>query len=158
MKPVAPKSRLVVDGLGVASTDVVMNLFIFFLIAFALLATFDRKKQVEAQERQAQARQAEQQRKEHLADLELPLSSATQGEAGPGALTVECTRDGLIRLEGQPVERAALTGALAKAMAGQQRPIVLRAHKGLELGEAVAVLDLIRAAGPSTVSIATVEK
>ncbi|MHB8877135.1 MAG: ExbD/TolR family protein [Myxococcaceae bacterium] len=148
MKKLVPRSRLVAEGLGIAGTDVVMNLFIFFLIVFALLATFSRQKEAAAQQAQ---------RQEHASDLELPLSSDKSGQSGEGALTVECTREGQVRLDGAPIEREELTAALQKAMAGSKRPIVLRAHKGLELGEAVGVLDLIRAAGPQSVSIATVE-
>ncbi len=173
MKAVVPRSRPISEGLGVAATDVVMNLFIFFLIAFSLLATFTKKKQIESEEHRKEAVKKEEQKlkalrdeqdrlkaaaREHAEDVELPLTARTAGEGAAGALIVEVTRDGILRLDGVAVERPALTGALTEAMRGAPRAVVLRADRRSQLGDAVTVLDSIRAAGPSSVSIATVER
>jgi len=149
MRPVQPRTVLVRDGLGLSSTDVVLNLFLFFVIAFALIATFKKK---EATEKQQQTPPTP-----PVKVIDLPRSTTARAEPAPGSVVIESDARGGVFIDGTAVSRAELTQALRQRFTRTKRPVVLRAAKGIALGDAVDLLDLINAAGPESVSLSTVE-
>jgi biopolymer transport protein ExbD len=142
VKPVAPKTRPLVEAGAASLSDIIMNLFIFFFIAFSLLATFEKQKKAAAEER--------------LHDLELPASAAGAVSSSEQRLVVvELDEDGGARVDGAPVPEDGLTARLEERFGAEARTVVVRAHRSLSLGTTVAHLDRIWAAKPAGVSIAT---
>ena len=142
MKRLAPRSRPLLEGLGIAAVDTVMNLFIFFFVTFSLLANFQKTKEAE---------------KQRTHELQLPPSRRDAPVMDPALLVVDLAEDGAVLVDGQAVERGTLTGALRQRLAERRRGVVLRADRRSSLGAAVGVLDLVWAADPPSVSMATVE-
>jgi biopolymer transport protein ExbD len=146
VRPVQPRATRIQDGLGLAAVDVVMNLFLFFLIAFALLATFHK----------TDAAQPRTQPPTRV--LDLPASDSARAPAPQGAVVVEVGASGELFIDGAPVERAALTAALQARLGDEKRPVVLRSSKQVPLGDAVELIDLVNAAAPASLSLTTVER
>lgn len=144
MKRLVPRARPLLEGLGIAAVDTVMNLFIFFFVAFSLLATFQKTKEKEAEKQRAH-------------ELQLPPSGREAPLMDPELMVVDLSEDGRIALDGKAVEREQLTSALKRRLAEGRRGVVVRADRRLSLGTTVAVLDLVWSADPPTVSIATVD-
>lgn len=142
MRYVSPRSRPLLEGTGVSAVDVIMNLFIFFFIAFSLLATFTKKKEAE---------------RERAQPIQLPASSRDAEPAEPGSVVIELGPDGRPSIDGRAVELEALTAELESRLEGERRSVLVRAHRELPLGAAVGLLDRVWAAEPASVSIATVE-
>ena len=140
MKPVVPRIRPLTDAGGASSTDIIMNLFVFFFIAFSLLATFDK-------------REAAQDERAH--EIALPRGGGEAGAPRTGAVIVEIGKADALRVDGRPVLAAQLTAELARALGPERKAVVVRADRALSLGATVAHLDRIWAAGPDDVSIAT---
>ncbi len=146
MRPVQPRLRPLVDAGGVSATDIIMNLFIFFFIAFSLLATFQKPKASKAEEGRL--------------DIELPVSgSATAAKAK--AVTVRLAKDGRRYIDEVEVRREAyaerLGAAVAAAVVGGGGAVLVRSDKDVPLGEVVAAMDVARRAGATTLAIATVQ-
>jgi len=146
VKRLAPRSRPLLEGLGLAAVDTVMNLFIFFLVAFSLLATFQKK----AKENEAE--------KQRVHELQLPPSHRDAPPIDPALLVLDISEGGEVVLDGEAVEREGLIAALKRRLAERRRGVVVRADRRLSLGATVAVLDLVWAADPPSVSVATVDR
>lgn len=131
------------EGLGIAAVDTVMNLFIFFFVTFSLLAHFQKTK--EATEKQ------------RMHEVQLPPSHRDAPVLDPALLVLDLSEDGAVALDGAVVERGRLTSALKERLADRRRGVVVRADRRLSVGVAVAVLDLVWAADPPSVSMATVD-
>ncbi len=89
-------------------------------------------------------------------DLELPESSSTAGRE-PEALTVLLAADGTLSFDDRTVDREELRRALAEALeprAPARRMVVLRADTKTEHGDVVELMDLIRGAGASGLTVA----
>lgn len=86
--------------------------------------------------------------------VSLPRSGA--GENMPHSVTLTLTPGNRIFLNGKPVTRAALPGALAAAVAAtSDRLVILEGDERVLLGEAVGLLDVARKAGAQKVAVAT---
>jgi len=142
MKRLVPRSRPLLEGLGIAAVDTVMNLFIFFFVAFSLLATFQKTKEAE---------------KQRTHEVQLPPSKRDAPLLDPALLVLDLSTDGAVALDGEVVERGRLTSAMKQRLAERRRGVVVRADRRLSLGAAVEVLDLVWAADPPSVSMATVD-
>jgi len=143
MKRLVPRSRPLLEGLGIAAVDTVMNLFIFFFVAFSLLATFQKTKEAE---------------KQRTHEVQLPPSKRDAPLLDPALLVLDLSTDGAVALDGEVVERGRLTSAMKQRLAERRRGVVVRADRRLSLGAAVEVLDLVWAADPPSVSMATVDQ
>ena len=143
MKPIVPTLKPMLDAGGVSATDIIMNLFVFFFIAFSLLATFSKNKHdSQSEERQQQ--------------ILLPASQRDAPPVAADAVVVEVDLEQQARVDGKPVAGKGVTEAVKAALLGSGRKtVVVRAHKGLSLGAAVGLMDQIWAAGPKSVAIAT---
>lgn len=144
MRAVVPKTRPMLDAGGVSATDIIMNLFVFFFIAFSLLATFSKKKD-----------DASQQRDERQQQILLPASQRDAPAIAPEAVVVEADLGPLALVDGRPVRPEEVTAAVKGALGDRRRGVVVRAHKDLSLGATVTLMDRIWAAGPQSVAIAT---
>jgi len=142
MRRLVPRSRPLLEGLGIAAVDTVMNLFIFFFVAFSLLATFQKTKEAE---------------KQRTHEVQLPPSQRDAPLLDPALLVLDLSTDGAVALDGEVVERGRLTSAMKQRLAERRRGVVVRADRRLSLGAAVEVLDLVWAADPPSVSMATVD-
>jgi biopolymer transport protein ExbD len=142
VKRLVPRARPLLEGLGIAAVDTVMNLFIFFFVAFSLLASFQKTKEAE---------------KQRAHELQLPPSGREAPLVDPDLVVVDLSEDGRIALDGKAVEREQLTAALKRRLAEGRRGVVVRADRRQALGTAVTVLDLVWSADPPAVSIATVD-
>ena len=143
MRRLSPRSRPLLEGLGIAAVDTVMNLFIFFFVAFSLLATFQKTKEAE---------------KQRTHEVQLPPSKRDAPLLDPALLVLDLATDGSVALDGEVVERGRLTSAMKQRLAERRRGVVVRADHRLSLGAAVEVLDLVWAADPPSVSMATVDR
>lgn len=141
MKLAVPRTRPLVEAGAASLSDIIMNLFIFFFIAFSLLATFEKQKQQATEER--------------LHDLELPASAGGAAGSEQRAVVVDLGKDGEARIDGEPVVAAELTSRLRQLLGTERSSVVVRADRALSLGSTVAQLDRIWAAGPAGVSLAT---
>ena len=142
MKPIVPGVKPMLDAGGVSATDIIMNLFVFFFIAFSLLATFSKNKHdAQADERQQQ--------------ILLPASQRDAPPVAADAIVVEVDLEQQARVDGKPVAGKDVTEAVKAALGPGRKTVVVRAHKGLSLGAAVGLMDQIWAAGPKSVAIAT---
>lgn len=109
--------------------DVVFLLVIFFAVSTTFLETAGLK-------------------------LDLPRSTSTVPQETK-ELTVFLSAAGGLSFDGQEIERDALTGRLAKALESRERKrVVLRADAGARHGDVVAVMDLIRASGADSLTVA----
>jgi biopolymer transport protein ExbD len=87
--------------------------------------------------------------------LELPTSSSTAHREADD-VTVFLSADGRLEFEGEEIEFGTLTDRLRTALEGRERKIViLRADTHTEHGEVVELMDLIRAAGAESLTVAT---
>lgn len=142
MKAVMPKTRPMLDAGGVSATDIIMNLFVFFFIAFSLLATFSKNKHDSQQEERQQ-------------QILLPASQREAPVVVADAIMVEMDIDQRMRVDGKDISGKALTEAVKRALGAQRKNVVVRAHKDLSLGATVTLMDQVWAAGPASVAIAT---
>ena len=86
--------------------------------------------------------------------VNLPKSGA--GESMPHSVTLTLTPNNQIFLDGKPVSRDALPGALSTAVAAtSERLVILEGDERVLLGEAVGLLDVARKAGALKVAVAT---
>jgi biopolymer transport protein ExbD len=143
VKRVVPRSRPALEGLGIAAVDTVMNLFLFFFVTFSLLATFHKVKEAE---------------KERTHEVQLPPSQREAPALDPVLLVVDLAEDGSVAVDGKVVERGRVTEELKRRLAERKRGVVVRADRRLTLGAAVGLLDLVWAAEPPSVSMATVDR
>jgi biopolymer transport protein ExbD len=155
MKAVAPKTRLLLDAGGASATDIIMNLFVFFFIAFSLLATFNKNERDAA--RQEQREQAgQQQQRERQQQILLPASQREAPVVASEAIMVEVDFDQAAKVDGRAVSgQRGVTEAVKAALGPHRKSVVVRAHKDLSLGATVALMDSVWAAGPESVAIAT---
>jgi len=88
-------------------------------------------------------------------DLTLPDSSTAEA-APPEALVVSLLEDGRIELDGTGVSLGALSAAITRAReSGADGPVRLAADAGVEVQAMIEVMDALRIAGATDVSIAT---
>jgi biopolymer transport protein ExbD len=86
--------------------------------------------------------------------VNLPRSGA--GENMPHSVTLTITPTNQVFLDGKPVSRSALPGALSAAVAAtSERLVILEGDERVLLGEAVGLLDVARKAGALKVAVAT---
>ncbi|MGC4113167.1 MAG: biopolymer transporter ExbD [Myxococcales bacterium] len=147
MKAVMPKTRPMLDAGGVSATDIIMNLFVFFFIAFSLLATFNKNKH-DAQNEEEQQRERQQQ-------ILLPASQREAPVVAGDAIMVELDLEQRARVDGKPLSGQSVTDAVKAALGPHRKNVVVRAHKDLSLGATVTLMDQVWAAGPESVAIAT---
>ena len=85
--------------------------------------------------------------------LELPASTST-AKREVRVLTVSLARDGQLSLDGDSVERGQLADRLRRALEErEQKSVLLRADARAQHGEVVRVMDLIRAAGATGLTV-----
>ncbi|HEY3447181.1 MAG TPA: biopolymer transporter ExbD [Myxococcales bacterium] len=137
-----PKTRPMIDAGGVSATDIIMNLFVFFFIAFSLLATFSKNKHDSQQEERQQ-------------QILLPASQREAPVVASDAIMVEIDFEQRARVDGKDVSAQKVTEAVKAALGSHRKNVVIRAHKELSLGATVTLMDQIWAAGPESVAIAT---
>ncbi len=116
--------------------DVVMVLIVFYLIVGQLAA--DRR-----------------------ARVDLPATAiGTQEDAGASRRPIVITLVGeggatAIDVDGSPVADAAALATLLKGLDATNRPVQVRADRGLEYGSVAPLLDACREAGVASVKLAT---
>lgn len=88
--------------------------------------------------------------------VDLPDASAKEAARKGGDLVVVITRNGEVRLDGEPVALETLRAALAEAAATGGGPqVLLRADRSVPHGLVVAVMDAARSAGLTRLAIVT---
>jgi biopolymer transport protein ExbD len=142
VKAVAAKSRPMLDAGGVSATDIIMNLFVFFFIAFSLLATFEKQREETAT-------------RERQQKILLPASQREAPALAFDAIRVEMGLERQAWVDGRPVPEAQVTAAVRAALGPQRKNVVVMAHKDLSLGATVGLMDQVWAAGPENVALAT---
>jgi biopolymer transport protein ExbD len=87
--------------------------------------------------------------------LELP-TSASSASREVEDLTVVLSSDGRLYFDDEEIDREDLEARLKQALAGAERKVVvLRADTHTQHGEVVALMDLIRQAGATSLTVAT---
>jgi biopolymer transport protein ExbD len=113
-----------------------MNLFIFFIITFSFLATFNKQKESRAQ-------------------VELPPAARSENEKME-TLAVTMPATGELLLDEQPLSLEELRLRLRAAKdEGSKLAVVLRADAAVTHGRVVEVLEAARSEGIENLSIAT---
>ncbi|MEO2167263.1 MAG: biopolymer transporter ExbD [bacterium] len=85
--------------------------------------------------------------------VNLPEAADTSSESRGVVVTVE--ESSAMFVDGEAVERAALSEALREALAGSEvKRVVLEGDRAIELGEVVFILDEAKRAGATEVAIA----
>lgn len=85
--------------------------------------------------------------------VNLPEAADTSSESRGVVVTVE--ESSSMFVDGEAVERSALSAALREALAGAEvKRVVLEGDRAIELGEVVFILDEAKSAGATEVAIA----
>lgn len=134
----APTTRLAPSLESIALTDIIMNLFIFFFVTFAIAYIPKTQKSTSV-------------------SVELPR--AGKGAAKPGApivVSVQFEKPDLLFLGDKAVTYAELPAAIA-ALPAEQRAsgALLRGDRRITLEQTLKTIDALRAAGLPSVTIAT---
>jgi len=111
-------------------TDVFLVLLVIFMVTSSVIANTGKK-------------------------VDLPEASQAS-KTPPKAVNVTLTRDGVVQVDGEPVQLASLRKRLETALAAtQDKMVILRGDKDVVLGRAVFVLDQAQLAGAEGFAIAT---
>jgi len=90
--------------------------------------------------------------------LDLPRADSAR-QTGEPAVSVAVKRDGTILLDGAPVAREALQGALAERYGrGGKKELSLVSDRGVPFGQVVEVMDLARKAGAESIAVVAERK
>lgn len=88
-------------------------------------------------------------------DVDLPQASTTQNSERPSAVIISLAADGRISVQGRIVQTQDLQKAIEEELtAGQTQLVILEGDKAADLGSAVNVMDIARAAGAKQFAIA----
>jgi biopolymer transport protein ExbD len=132
------KTRILFATESIALADIVMNLFIFFFVTFSFFATFKKVQQ------------------ESTVELRLPTTGAGAIAPQKGPVVVAITAGGEIFLQDKAVTLSALTENIRSALANiDQKAVVVRADKTLQLEQFVGVIEAIKAADVENIAIRT---
>jgi biopolymer transport protein ExbD len=132
------KTKVLFATESIALADVVLNLFIFFFVTFSFFATFKKQQQ------------------ESSVELALPRAATAAIAARQGPLVVAITAEGAVFVQDKPVDLKSLAGALKTAIASfEQKAVVVRADKSLELERFVHVIEAIKEADVEKILIRT---
>jgi biopolymer transport protein ExbD len=132
------KTKVLFATESIALADVVLNLFIFFFVTFSFFATFKKQQQ------------------ESSVELALPRAATAAIAARQGPLVVAITAEGAVFVQDKPVALKSLAGALKTAIASfEQKAVVVRADKSLELERFVHVIEAIKEADVEKILIRT---
>lgn len=85
--------------------------------------------------------------------IPINLPDAEQSGANEPGLVVEIDRDGTVHFQGQACDRETLKAALLQE--DRQRPLLIRADRGVVLQSFVDVLSTVRELGFTTMSLQT---
>ncbi len=84
------------------------------------------------------------------------LPNAVVANQTPPGVAVTVTADGLIQVNGEAVALEQLPASLEAALASsQEKVVILRGDKAVQLGRAVNILDLAQQAGATGIALAT---
>ena len=91
-----------------------------------------------------------------MADERLGVALPTQRMAAapedvPEQLLLDLRADGTVYLDGEPVAREALRAALRRRLASGRPPVFFRAERDALYRDAVAILDVARGAGATSI-------
>lgn len=88
-------------------------------------------------------------------DVDLPQASTTQNSERPSAVIISLAADGRISVQGRIVQTQDLQKIIEEELtAGQTQLVILEGDKAADLGSAVNVMDIARAAGAKQFAIA----
>lgn len=88
-------------------------------------------------------------------DVDLPQASTTQNSERPSAVIISLAADGRISVQGRIVQTQDLQKTIEEELtAGQTQLVILEGDKAADLGSAVNVMDVARAAGAKQFAIA----
>ena len=88
-------------------------------------------------------------------DVELPTASSTSGGDKPGAVIISLSAAGQISVAGKQVPKDQLEDEIKSALATQKTSLViLEGDKAADLGSAVNLMDIAKAAGATQFAIA----
>ena len=138
---VRPTREFIINLESASSTDIVLNMFIFFFISFSLLYTFnpDRLAKVPVQPPK----------------VTTPIASKISDK--PVVITMDHT--GLLYVGEQAVTLSTLAAAVQQALRASSRTtVLLRADRLVAIKDVVRAMELAKQAGASDVSIAVIQK
>ncbi|MBH47793.1 MAG: hypothetical protein CME71_06445 [Halobacteriovorax sp.] len=88
-------------------------------------------------------------------DVELPTASSTSGGDKPGAVIISLSAAGQISVAGKQVSKDQLESEIKNALtAGKTSLVILEGDKAADLGSAVTLMDIAKAAGATQFAIA----
>tara|TARA_R110000868_G_scaffold200435_1_gene447789 strand:- start:742 stop:1158 length:417 start_codon:yes stop_codon:yes gene_type:complete len=88
-------------------------------------------------------------------DVELPTASSTSSGDKPGAVIISLTADGKISVAGKVTTKDQLEQDIKNALAAEKTSLViLEGDKAADLGSAVQLMDIAKAAGATQFAIA----
>ena len=131
------KTKIPVTLESIALADIVLNLFIFFVIAFGVFATFDASQK---------------------GTLPIKLTKASHAAAqkvtDPLVITIE--KQGIVGLGLGMVQPEKLKESLNRELAlRKEKNVIIRADRNIVLNQFVNVLDILRSTHAKSVAIET---
>lgn len=131
------KARVPVSLEFIAFADIVMNLFIFFLMSFGLFASFD-------------ARQS------GLLPVHLPRAKQIEAATESAPLVVTINRRGNIFVGAKPIPFSQLEKLVNLELANKrEKNVVIRPDRAVTLEQFVPLLETLRRSDAASVSIET---
>ena len=125
---------------GIAITDIIMNMFIFFFTSFSLVYTFNPTK-------------------ESTVPIKLPQAGIHDTKDQKEPIVVMIDERNVFYLNDRPLTSQELEGSLKSLInRNPQKSVIVRADKRVVIDVAVQVLDMAWSAGAGKVSIAILEK
>lgn len=125
---------------GVAFTDIILNVFIFFFTSFSLVYTFNPVK-------------------ESKIPVKLPQAGIPDLDKQTQPIVITIDQQNLFYLDDQPLTRPELEQTLKDRLAvNAPKAVIVRADKRVIIDVAVQILDLAWSAGAKKVSLAVLEK
>lgn len=121
----------------IAFADIVINLFVFFLLSFGALATFEPRVQ-------------------GTFPIELPRGGERVSEEKTQAITISIDAAGNVSLHGKTVFRSELKRLVARELRARKvKNILVRADRAVTLQSLLPILDALRTSGAHAISIET---
>lgn len=131
------KSKLPVAFDTIAFADIVINLFVFFFIAFGLFASFDSSQR-------------------GILPIQLPQASHSLRPESSKPITIMIDRNGKVYLDSRKILANQLHETLNHELSlRKEKNVVVRADRSIPLQKFVAILDIIRNTKAGAVSIET---
>lgn len=131
------KSKSSVTGETIALADIVLNLFVFFFITFALNTSFDSVRR-------------------GIVPIDLPKSSASMAGKAQKPLTVSIDRSGTIYLGSRSIAPDKLKAVLNHELSlRKDKAILVQADQSISLQTFISILDIIKTTKARSVSIET---